>query len=413
MTKSDNIRWSRYNYDWEVDAENSFVYNSINNLLMCIKTVKIKDYKKGIFDECDDQLLAEGFIASDDEVNKAKYVLTKRKFGNKSLSLWIYTTMDCNFDCYYCYQNREAVYMSDEVADKTYKFCEKLINELKPEELEVIFIGGEPLLNVPIIEKMTELFKDQQQIKFSIITNGSLLNKENVELLLSHNVTHFQITLDGPPEIHNQRRIYRNGAGSFDTILENLLYLLNNYEEKIDVNLRINIDEENINYLKNLLKILKENKLNGRLILTIGDTIGQNSKPILYQQIIEFYKYAVSEGFAIMITETSVCWMGSERLFLFAADGKIYKCTSLVGQEKYSVGNVNNDTNHILDNNFYAIGNMRPWKECLGCEFLGICSGGCRYRRLVATGLWDEIKYCRKEYIAEILKITYSSKFSL
>jgi len=56
----------------------------------------------------------------------------------------------------------------------------------------------------------------------SIVTNGSLLNRKMAQELSSLGLQKVRITLDGPPEIHNYFRPFKNGDESFDIILKNI-----------------------------------------------------------------------------------------------------------------------------------------------------------------------------------------------
>src|ERR1039458_3157573 len=58
--------------------------------------------------------------------------------------------------------------------------------------------------------------------EFSLVTNGTLLTRSVVEELLPLGLKGAKLTLDGPPEIHDQQRPFVSGCGSFVTILANI-----------------------------------------------------------------------------------------------------------------------------------------------------------------------------------------------
>lgn len=122
-------------------------------------------------------------------------------------------TENCNFDCSYCFVKRDeqkrpgSTVMSYETAIKGLDFfCCQIAKDKKrfSEDKSIIFYGGEPLLNVTalsaVIEKV-KTYKAQgklpEQTHLSIITNGSLLSQENIDLLKSNNI---DISIDLPPE---------------------------------------------------------------------------------------------------------------------------------------------------------------------------------------------------------------------
>ena len=76
-----------------------------------------------------------------------------------------------------------------------------------------------------------------------MISNGSLLNDTIINDLIKYHVKGIQITLDGPPEVHDSRRVSKNGVFQFNKIIENINKLLQT--KKIDVVIRINVDKNN------------------------------------------------------------------------------------------------------------------------------------------------------------------------
>jgi len=66
-----------------------------------------------------------------------------------------------------------------------------------------------------------------------------------------------QVTLDGPPEVHDRRRPLANGRGTFNQILENLI-VLGGLAPQVHVALRVNFDKTNFMYVPQLLDILPQ-----------------------------------------------------------------------------------------------------------------------------------------------------------
>ena len=119
--------------------------------------------------------------------------------------------------------------------------------------------GGEPLLakTKHMVGKILE-FGSEQNIKISIITNG-VMAKEFIDILkpVKSNIEMLQITLDGPDFIHDKRRKFNSGKGSFKNITESIDSLVVN---GINTNVRINIDMENIEYLPQLYEYIDKMK---------------------------------------------------------------------------------------------------------------------------------------------------------
>ena len=115
---------------------------------------------------------------------------------------------------------------------------------------------------MPVIESLSQriiaLCKDKDvQYSASIITNGYLLTKEVAEKLKEYHVRSAQITVDGPKEIHDTRRPMANGQGTYDVIMEHLV------ETKgiLPINLRINVDYDNVAAADQVVETLREKDL--------------------------------------------------------------------------------------------------------------------------------------------------------
>lgn len=133
----------------------------------------------------------------------------------------------CNLDCDYCYVYQHADQswrtMPKFIGRKTIDdFIEKLSNyvlELSIKKILIILHGGEPLLyGSTKIASLVALFKHglpECDVDFSIQTNGVLLTEEICQLFEKNNIS-VSLSIDGPEEIHNIHRPFRNGKKSFN-----------------------------------------------------------------------------------------------------------------------------------------------------------------------------------------------------
>ncbi len=86
----------------------------------------------------------------------------------------------------------------------------------------------------------------------SLITNGYLLDGATASWLKSLKVGLVQVSLDGPPEVHDLRRPLATGGKTFRTIVDNLKAAT----DLLDVNIRMNVDVTNQAAIGRLLDIL-------------------------------------------------------------------------------------------------------------------------------------------------------------
>ncbi|MEG1058553.1 MAG: radical SAM protein, partial [Lactococcus sp.] len=143
----------------------------------------------------------------------------------------IVPTYACNLKCIYCYEDSYLINqrgLTSDVMQLTNQFTtiDSIVSKsgFHNREIAITLMGGEPLLktNVRIIETALELSK-QRGYKVNVVTNGVDLGCF-IDLFVNYFdvLSHIQITLDGSQDVHDKRRIYRDGSGSFDIIWKNI-----------------------------------------------------------------------------------------------------------------------------------------------------------------------------------------------
>ncbi len=166
---------------------------------------------------------------------------------NKVKMLTFQVTQQCNFRCEYCvysggYENRGHTNkkMQMETLTKGVDFLVEHSRDCK--EVFIGFYGGEPFLEFDLIRQCIEYAKKKaegKKIRFSVTTNGSIINDGIVSYLAEQDVS-LTISLDGPKEIHDaHRRFAFNNKGTFDEIMKNVRFIQTNYPEyfkKVHIN---------------------------------------------------------------------------------------------------------------------------------------------------------------------------------
>ena len=205
-----------------------------------------------------DQLVFLGFLIGEN-FNEIEFLKLKNRiarYGNKGLGLAILPTLDCNFVCPYCYQSHVNKRMGYDVQQGIVKYVSKMM--VSKSKLVVDWFGGEPLLEISQIKEFSSKFmqiceKNRARYTASITTNGYLLSKQMAHELSQIGVENVQVTIDGPPDIHNKRRILRDGRPTFDVILKNLGEATKYIPTVI---VRVNIDKANSVHFPELLAYL-------------------------------------------------------------------------------------------------------------------------------------------------------------
>jgi len=379
-----------------------------------------------------DKMLEGNYIVHDniDELKLIKYKHLSGKFNNESLGLTIAPTLSCNFECPYCYENPKQSFIKEDVVKGILEMVSEAAKRKKG--IYITWYGGEPLIAKDILfdmsQKMINICRENEtNYSAYIVTNGYLINDEIICKFKEAKINSMQITIDGPPYIHNKRRKLKGSdEGTFDVILSNVKKLS---EAGMNVTIRVNIDKTNIDKLEELLDILEINGLKN-IQLTLGQVTAYTeacasvaetclnteefAKVNIILQDILHKRGFISHGYPYYPgTKANYCTADSISSFVVDPDGYMYKCWNDIGNIKRAVGNIKK-FKEILDHDMYARHiNYILWspfdhKECIECELLPICMGGCPYNGEKNGSTPDCEKW--KYNLEEILKLTYMQK---
>ena len=144
--------------------------------------------------------------------------------------LEIHLSNDCNMACSYCFAkggkyglDRRCKTMSWDTARKTIKWFFELKRNKKG-ALSIQFFGGEPLLNIDVLEKSLSFIREKVDaghcpfIQLQVSTNGTLLTDKAIKILAKHNCIPW-VSLDATKRSHNKKRVYKDGRGTYDDVL--------------------------------------------------------------------------------------------------------------------------------------------------------------------------------------------------
>ncbi|MDR0603334.1 MAG: radical SAM protein [Bacteroidales bacterium] len=350
-----------------------------------------------------------------DFFNELDYVKTMNRkviFDRKQYRLTINPTLECNFHCWYCYENHPKGHMNKNTIQSIINHITLNIQERNLQSLLIDWFGGEPLIYFdeviyPLtIELQKLLNKHQINLLNSITTNGYLINEKRAKLFEILGITNFQITLDGNQTTHDKIRFLKNREGTFQTIIDNI-NLLSEY--------RKNTIMVRINYTQETLKDINE----------IVNCFSQKAKSkicIAFQQVWQdsFHKYVSAEdnkeyfkanGFNVdffeLNTKFHVCYADKINQAVINYDGRVFKCTA------------RNFTTHPHDGILLSDGKI-DWniltyskrfgnatfenEYCINCSLLPVCMGPCSQKMMEFNRNDDFQSFCLKMGIEEVIE---------
>lgn len=183
-----------------------------------------------------------------------KWVLATRKKKSEAITNYtIFTTMDCNARCFYCYeQGRSRTPMSQETAQKVVHYIK---DHSRGEKVRITWYGGEPLYNQSAIDTICGgLRREGIEFRSGVISNGYLFDGATVQKAVEDwNMKNVQITLDGTEKVYNRVKAYIYPEGNpYQIVLKNMERLL---DADVKVNVRMNMDLYNA---EDLLEVIRE-----------------------------------------------------------------------------------------------------------------------------------------------------------
>jgi uncharacterized protein len=172
-------------------------------------------------------LVAESQVAEDARAAEAGEEAPAAPPARPVSSLYLFLTQTCNLRCVYCYgeggEYGERGVMSAATALAAVDWL--LASSLEEKTVRVSFFGGEPLLNFPVLQRVVAYAKEEaaargKEVRFALITNASLLTDEIVAYIAEERIGP-QVSFDGPPEVHDRQRPFKNGRGSYRRVHAN------------------------------------------------------------------------------------------------------------------------------------------------------------------------------------------------
>jgi uncharacterized protein len=308
-------------------------------------------------------------------------------------ALALHVSARCNLRCDYCYLGRsDGGLMSEDVALRAFDLL--LDESLGAPRLSVVFFGGEPLLNLALIERVAREARrrasaEGRTVSFHITTNGTLLTPEAAERLSAVGAS-VLVSIDGDRAGHDAHRRFEDGRGSYDAIADNLARLPGGFS----IAARATVTESSpalpvlVRHLEGL----------GFATVHLAPVSGGVLRPAFAARLCEEYgalaareRARVADGGRPLVgnlAESVValergaprrlpCGAGARYLSV-AADGTLALCHRFVGDAAFAVGDVAGGFDRAAASMVLSGLAVRA-AECAGCWARWLCGGPCHY----------------------------------
>lgn len=334
-------------------------------------------------------------------------------------SITFIVTKDCQLACKYCYlvgkNTKER--MSWEVAKQAINYILSHENDFKEESVVWDFIGGEPFLEIELIDKICDYLKIEMyrlnhhwfnSYRFSFSTNGINYHTEKVQKFIQKNREHLSIgiTIDGTKRKHDLNRIWKTAEmehgimpkpedeqGSYCDVAKNIPLWLEQFPYAAT---KVTISTADIPYICESVLHLYSLGIHEVNINCVFEDVWKDGDDLrLEEQLVQLADCIIEGGYYIdyacsFFSEhigkpldkklENQNWCGAGRMLSIDAAGNFYPCTrfaqySLRDKKAWVIGNVHDG----IDKN-----KLRPFlllercsqsnQECIDCEVASGCA---------------------------------------
>ena len=283
--------------------------------------------------------------------------------SNESQQLTFVVTQECNLRCGYCYMvgKNSKHRMEYDTAKKIVDYFVDNRELLFTTDYVVLdFIGGEPLLELELIDKIVDYFrlkvynqKSRWFGRFRILvqSNGVLVNSEAFHKFLRKNkdMVSIGITIDGTKEKHDMQRVFPNGEGSYSIVEKNYKLFL---QEGLVNDTKVTFGHEDLKYIKESIVHLWKMGIKNVPANIVHENVWKENDDIIYEeQLTELADYVIDNnlwkeyntslfydklGFRATDDAMMSASCGTGSMYCVDANGDIYNCVRFMD---YSLNN--------------------------------------------------------------------------
>lgn len=328
--------------------------------------------------------------------------------SGKAKNITFIVTKDCQLACKYCYLvgKNDKEKMEWSIAKQAIDHI--LLHEEDFQEHSVIwdFIGGEPFLEIDLINKICDYLKMEMfrldhhwfnSYRFSFSTNGINYDSPKVQSFIAKNREHLSIgiTIDGTRKKHDLNRVWKGYAnrGSYDDVVKNIPLWLSQFPEGAT---KVTISSDDIPFIKeSVLHLYSLGIKTVNINVVFEDVWKEGDDDRFEEQLTELADAIIDKGYY----EDYACsffseyigkpldperdnsnWCGAGRMLAIDAQGNFYPCTrfaaySLRNKKPIIIGNVSEGIDRNKLRPFLTLDRVtQSSQKCIDCDVASGCA---------------------------------------
>ena len=327
--------------------------------------------------------------------------------SGRAKSITFIVTKDCQLACKYCYlvgkNTKER--MTWEVAKQAIDYILERESEFPEESVVWDFIGGEPFIEIDLIDRICdylklEMFRREHHwfnsYRFSFSTNGINYHEEKIQRFIAKNYDHLSIgiTIDGTKQKHDLNRVYKGSErGSYQDVARNIPLWLSQFPNAAT---KVTISSEDIPYIRESVLHLYSLGIHEVNINCVFENVWKVNDEVLFEEQLtlladdiidkELYKdytcsfFNESIGKPLDKEKDNQNWCGAGKMLAIDAAGYFYPCTrfaqySLRNKKARTIGNIHDGLEFNKIRPFLVLDRCtQSPRQCLECEIASGCA---------------------------------------
>lgn len=327
--------------------------------------------------------------------------------GGMAKNITFIVTKDCQLACKYCYlvgkNSKER--MTFEVAKCAIDYILDHEQDFREESVVWDFIGGEPFLEIDLIDKICDYLKVEMyrrchhwfdSYRFSFSTNGINYHEPKVQQFIEKNRNHLSIgiTIDGTKQKHDLNRIYKvSEKGSYEDVVRNIPLWLSQFPWG---GTKVTISSADIPYIRESVLHLFSLGIHEVSINCVFENVWADGDDLLFEnQLTDLADAIIDNG----LYEDFQCsffnadighplnpefynqnWCGAGKMLSIDAAGNFYPCTrfaqySLRDKKAWIIGNIHEGIDKNKLRPFLTLDRLtQSTEECAKCEVASGCA---------------------------------------